>query len=73
MTTNVTTLDKSDLSSLERAKVNRLLNSIYDLLKHPQVQKALCLVNKGQVIFEVRDGQAIEVTTTPMMRKGKEL
>ncbi len=62
-----------DLSSQQRANVNRLSASIQKLLGESKVQQVLAVLNKGSVVIEVRDGVAVEITTAPAMRRGKEL
>jgi cell division septal protein FtsQ len=63
----------ADLSSQQRALVNKLVASMQALLQQPKVQQALAVMNKGQVIIDVRDGVAVQITPSPEMRKGKEL
>jgi hypothetical protein len=63
----------ADLSSQQRAQVNKLTASIQALLQQAKVQQVLAVLNKGSVMIEVRDGVAVEITTAPAMRRGKEL
>jgi len=67
------TLEARDLSSVERARVTKLVASIGKLLEAELVQKGLPLINKGTVSFEIRNGIAEEITISTAMRRGKEL
>ena len=67
------TLEARDLSSVERAKVIKLVASIQKLLETELVQKGLPLINKGIVSFEIRNGIAEQITLSTAMRRGKEL
>jgi len=61
------------LSSLERAQVIRLLKSVNWLLSQRQTQLALATMHKGEIIIQVREGVAIEISPKPDLRVGKEL
>lgn len=63
----------ADLSSEERAKVGKLVESIVVLLRQAKVQKVLSQCNKAEILIKVQDGVAVEVTPAPAMRRGKEL
>ena len=60
-------------SSQERAKVGALVAEINVFLRKDKVRRALALLNKGQIIFDVRDGHVVQITVPSQMRKGKEL
>lgn len=66
-------LEARDLSSVERAKVTKLMASMSKLLEAELVQKGLSVLNKGTVSFEIRNGIAEEITISTAMRRGKEL
>jgi len=62
-----------DLSSMERAQVAKLRLSIEKLLDHERVQKMMAQINKGQIVIEVREGEAVQIVPSPELRWGKEL
>ena len=61
------------LSSLDRARVIRLLASVFQLLITEVVVVSLSVLNKGEITVEVRDGKAIEVRPTTHLRVGYEV
>lgn len=61
------------LSSIDRARVTKLLASIVQLLSADTVALALAVFNKGEIVIEVRDGKALEVRPTPHLRIGYEI
>jgi len=62
-----------EISSQDRARVNRLKQSIGNMLNEPLVEKVLAQCNKANILITVQDGVAVEITPAPAMRRGKEL